>query len=111
MRRLKPQKFHEVTLERLSVTQKIYQLLDRFKGMSSLTFDEVFENESTKSECVITFLALLEMIRLKLIRVWQAEEQGAIRIEMRDQNEVLDSATLNSEFDEKTEENHESPNA
>ncbi len=99
LKRLKPEKFHEVTMERLSVSQRIYQLIERFKEGTSLTFDEVFENERTKGECVITFLAMLEMIKLKLIRVWQADEQGAIRIELREKAEVP-SSELNSEFDE-----------
>ncbi|MBF0492266.1 MAG: segregation/condensation protein A [Deltaproteobacteria bacterium] len=100
LKRLKPEKYHEVAMERLSVSQRIYQLIEYFKTASSITFEEVFETAQTKGECIVTFLALLEMIRLKLIRVWQAEAQAAIRIELRGQTEIPTNLELSSEFDE-----------
>ena len=51
----------------------------RAYGVECELFDDVHE----KSELVVTFLALLEMIRLKLVRVYQTAAFGEIRIYKR----------------------------
>ncbi len=71
---------HEITLDKLSVTEKIHQLLDMLTGTKSLTFQSLFPSVSSKSELIITFLAVLELIRLKLIRAYQGKPFGVIRI-------------------------------
>jgi hypothetical protein len=43
----------------------------------------LFEHDATRADMIVTFLALLEMIRLKLIRVFQQGGAGAIRIYKR----------------------------
>ena len=73
---------HEVTVERLSVSQRINQLTDQLEQTGSLTFLSCFSflhpgvvmtSEEIRHEAVITFLAILEMAKLRLIRVSQGE--------------------------------------
>ncbi len=70
----------EIILDELSVKDKISAILDRLNMQESLTFASLFENEKTRSTIVVTFLALLELIRLGLVCVQQLEDCGMIRI-------------------------------
>jgi segregation and condensation protein A len=73
---------HEVSFERMSITERIQQLCDRMAGRVSCRFDELFEEQRTKFDLVITFLALLEMTRLKMTRVYQTDPLSEIFIEL-----------------------------
>jgi segregation and condensation protein A len=46
-----------------------------------MRFDELFSSISSRSELVVTFLALLELIRMKQFRVRQEEQFGEIWLE------------------------------
>lgn len=70
----------EIILDELSVKDKISVILERLNSVESMTFTSLFEAEKTRSNIVVTFLALLELIRLSLVYVQQLEECGAIRI-------------------------------
>jgi segregation and condensation protein A len=69
--------------EQISIEERIEQLLARVSETEACGFDDLFSDLNTKSGMIVTFLALLEMIRLKLIRVFQAGPAGAIRIYKR----------------------------
>ncbi len=69
--------------EQLSIEDRIGQLLARLSETEACGFEDLFNDLNTKSGMIVTFLALLEMIRLKLIRVFQAGAMGAIRIYKR----------------------------
>jgi segregation and condensation protein A len=73
-------RFHEITGERISLADRINQILERLQGEDSITFDSLFEADRTRDQVVVTFLALLELARLRAIKVLQVEEFGAIRI-------------------------------
>jgi segregation and condensation protein A len=69
--------------EQLSIEARIEQLLSRLSETEACGFEDLFSDLNTKSGMIVTFLALLEMIRLKLIRVFQAGPVGVIRIYKR----------------------------
>ena len=73
-------KAHEVETDRISVTDRIYEILEQLKNVESLPFESLFVSEITRGELVVSFLAILEMARLKMIKIYQMEERGAIRI-------------------------------
>jgi segregation and condensation protein A len=62
------------------VKERINQLIDLLEEKNSLTFDELFEGAARKSDLIVTFLAILEMVRLSLITVVQHTMSGVIRI-------------------------------
>jgi segregation and condensation protein A len=69
---------HQVSIDRLSVSERINQLSDRLEREGSFTFQSCFlflrqemSLAQARHEAVVTFLAVLEMARLGLIRVWQ----------------------------------------
>jgi segregation and condensation protein A len=75
--------------EQIPIEARIEQLLHRLSTSEACGFEDLFEDVQTKPGVVVTFLALLEMIRLKLIRVFQQGNFGPIRIYKR---EHLDGA-------------------
>ncbi len=74
----------QITAEVLTVKEKIQFILDRIEAVESLLFKELFESVLSRHEIVVTFLALLEIIRLGLIRVVQSEICGPLRLIRRD---------------------------
>src|SRR6185295_13129738 len=69
--------------EQLPVEVRIEQLLARLSETEACGFDELFADIHDRSGLIVTFLALLEMIRLKLVRVFQAGSFGPIRVYKR----------------------------
>jgi len=62
---------HEVEHEGKSVEERMEELLDMLREGQSLEFLELFASEETKASMILTFLSLLELIRLKRIKVYQ----------------------------------------
>jgi segregation and condensation protein A len=69
--------------EQLSVEARIEQLLARLSETEACGFDELFADTHDRAGLIVTFLALLEMIRLKLVRVFQSGGFGPIRVYKR----------------------------
>lgn len=69
--------------EYISLEMRIEQLLAQLATVEALGFDELFQDVHTRADLIVTFLALLEMIRLKLVRVFQSGAFGEIRIYRR----------------------------
>lgn len=70
----------DLTTERISVKDKINELIDIFEKEGSVTFDQLFDENFTKSELIVTFLAILEMVKLSLISIVQNVQSGIIRL-------------------------------
>jgi len=69
-----------LTADTISVRDRIAQLIEIFETKKSVTFNELFSNNVDKSEVVVTFLAILEMVRLSLITIVQNTQTGIIRL-------------------------------
>lgn len=72
------EQFHEVDAERLTVTERINTILAQFSGRDSLAFGELFDGRPGRSDVVVTFLALLELTKLRLLRLLQNTRAGTI---------------------------------
>jgi len=70
----------EINADTITVRDRIVQIVDIFETKESVTFNELFSKNADKSEVVVTFLAILEMVRLSLIRVAQHTQTGIIRL-------------------------------
>ncbi len=66
--------------DKWTVSEKIEHLLRLASERSPLKFSDLFEGITSRSEVVVTFLALLELIRLKQLTVLQREPFGDIEI-------------------------------
>jgi segregation and condensation protein A len=84
---------HHIEFERLSITERINQLVDRLRQFGTLSFDALFEGQRTRAELIVTFLALLEMTRLRLTNVHQEHALAPIVIELAvtDGDQAIDS--------------------
>jgi segregation and condensation protein A len=71
---------HEVEADGKSIEERMSELLDLIKEGQSLEFLELFAALETKQDMIVTFLALLELIRLKRVKVYQRGIYGAIRV-------------------------------
>ena len=69
--------------EQIPIETRIEQLLERLSETEACRFEELFADIQDRSGLIVTFLALLEMIRLKLVRVFQAGSFGPIRVYKR----------------------------
>jgi len=69
--------------EEVPVEVRIEQLLARLSETEACGFEDLFSKDDTRGAMILTFLALLEMIRLKLIRVFQTAAFGSIRVYKR----------------------------
>ena len=69
--------------EQMSIEQRIEQLLERLSETEAVGFEDLFADADSRPALIVTFLALLEMIRLKLIRVFQSGSFGPIRVYKR----------------------------
>ncbi len=70
----------EFTPDKISVKEKITQIADLLEAKGSTTFIELFSENPDKSEIIVTFLAILEMVRLALIRIVQHAQTGVMRL-------------------------------
>jgi segregation and condensation protein A len=70
----------DLTQEGISVKDRMTEIVDLLEKKGSATFDELFSPEPGRSEIVVTFLALLELAKMNLIRMAQHVQSGIIRL-------------------------------
>ncbi len=80
LKALEPQLQHEVIRERISLSDAIHRLADQLRRQERVSFYALFEGHRTRQQVIITFLAILEMCKLKLIRVFQPEDAQDITV-------------------------------
>ncbi|MGK4006384.1 segregation/condensation protein A [Sorangium sp. So ce1036] len=79
---------HEVVFDRISITDRIVELTEKLSARRAMRFEDLLLDSVSKGgviprfEVVITFLAVLEMCKLKLIRVHQTDPLAPIHIEL-----------------------------
>ena len=71
---------YEISVDEVSVTERINYIMEALGNSSYILFESLFSDMTRKMELVATFLALLELIRLKLIKIQQTKRFGTIRI-------------------------------
>ncbi|HLT31053.1 MAG TPA: segregation/condensation protein A [Myxococcaceae bacterium] len=71
---------HEVVREQLSLTETLRALASRLYHHGPQEFLQLFEGQAERSRIIITFLALLELVKLKLVRVRQEADSDIIVI-------------------------------
>ena len=88
--------FGDIVDDRFTVSDKIELLMQNFQPGEARRFEELFQSATTKSEVIVTFLALLELMKLNQFVVRQNELLGDIVIERRSVSSVaaLEAAEL-----------------
>jgi segregation and condensation protein A len=73
---------HHIDLERFSITDRINQLSEILARGGRMAFIDLFDGQNTRADLIITFLALLEMTRLRLTRLFQDGPLAPIEVEL-----------------------------
>lgn len=97
---------HHVEKERLSTRERMGQVLDRLRGRQFVPFVSLFTVTEGRLGVVVTFLAVLELIKESLVEIVQSEEFGPIHVKARI-NEV--SADSEASPEDEEEQNIEQP--
>ncbi|MGB5811919.1 MAG: segregation/condensation protein A [Polyangiales bacterium] len=71
----------EVDAERMTIQERIGGLVELLRDRRRCRFDEMFEGVTTSYELVVTFLALLEMAKMRLASVYQTDHEEPIYLE------------------------------
>jgi segregation and condensation protein A len=75
-----PAEVRTITREILTVKDKMLTIVEMIENLESVRFEEVFRESATRTQMIVTFLALLELLRLGLARAYQEKEFGSIWI-------------------------------
>ena len=73
-------KAHEIMRPMRSVGQCVQTILSRFALSDRIQFTDLFEPDVSRGDVIVTFLALLELVRLRIIHARQDERFGAIAL-------------------------------
>ena len=80
LKRYQQQEVRDIFQDKWTVSEKIEVLLKSIKEKPALKFSELFAAATSRTEVVVTFLAMLELIRLKQIVITQPEPFSEIEI-------------------------------
>ncbi len=86
LKKLPEETLHEIIKEEFTVEQKIHDILHTLLNQSRIIINQIFTKCRSKLEVIVTFLAVLELIRLKEIRVLQKNVFGEIEVSRNKEN-------------------------
>ncbi len=70
----------EIDMEKISLSQRINEIMDELSRKKVLTFEELLGVARSRRGIVYTFLALLELMKLRLAKAFQTDPNGPIRV-------------------------------
>jgi segregation and condensation protein A len=76
---------HEVVFDRISITDRMMELHEKLGARRAMGFEDLLAEPGravTRFDIVITFLALLEMAKLRMIRLYQTDPLAPIHVEL-----------------------------
>lgn len=71
----------QITAQRISLHERIVQLTELLRERRTCVFEALFSADVTRFQIVITFLALLEMTKVRILRVYQADHRSEIHVQ------------------------------
>ncbi len=93
--RLPKDAVHEVALDKITVREKMTLLLEILRVRRSVDFESLFVEVKSRLEIIVTFLAMLELVKVRAIRIFQEQWNAPILIEAAaDMEEAAGRATL-----------------
>ena len=69
-----------IDTEKMSLTDRINEIMERLSEEKQLTFTELLGERMDRKRIVYTFLAILELMKLRMIRAYQSGPYSAIRL-------------------------------
>ncbi|TBU83796.1 segregation and condensation protein A [Phytopseudomonas dryadis] len=81
---------HQVSREALSTRERMSEVLERLKGGAFVPFIELFSVEEGRLGVVVTFMAVLELVKESLVELVQNQAFAAIHVRLRVDSEVAE---------------------
>lgn len=104
LKKAKPEEIGEILAERFTVADKIDAVLCLVSHGQTVKFTSLFGDTASRHEIVCTFLALLELIRLRQVSVFQQEHFGDIMISrVEDSGETVPAGGYLNDVDDNIE--------
>ena len=91
LKRAEPGDFMEVNVEGMRLRDRISQVMEILSGVSSITFHELFQGKVRKMDIILTFLSILELVRLRMVRAFQHQPSGIIRLYLAIDGDIMPS--------------------
>jgi len=85
---------HEIIREQLSVADFVHKILDQLNRCGQQSFGDLFQNGGTRQEMVVTFLAMLELVKMRMIKVSQSVDFQPIWLSLAVSSSDAESAEL-----------------
>ena len=73
-----PPEVRTITRQTLTVREKMTKIIEALEAKGTLRFEELFEPASTRAHLIVTFVALLELLKSGLARAYQERDFGTI---------------------------------
>ncbi|MEX2493347.1 MAG: segregation/condensation protein A [Nitrospirales bacterium] len=73
----------EVSREGWTVEERIQVVMERLETEATIPFEDLFEQHWSRPLIIVTFLGLLELVRMNLVRLFQGEWFGPIHVTRR----------------------------
>ncbi|TNE77116.1 MAG: segregation/condensation protein A [Gammaproteobacteria bacterium] len=83
LRRAEMFESHKVQLEKLSTRERMSQVLETLRGKQFVPFVSLFRLSEGRGGVVVTFLAIMELIKESLVEIVQSESYGPIHVKAR----------------------------
>jgi len=81
--KLGDQKGLRITFDRISVKEKMTEIIDQVKDKGAVAFDKLLSDNPDRSEIIVTFLAILEIVKLNMVRLMQSGPYSNLRLILR----------------------------
>ena len=72
--------FVDITPDTMTVQDRINHIIERLESESTVAFSALFDHATNRLVVITTFLALLELVRMRLVRIFQGDLFGPVRI-------------------------------
>jgi segregation and condensation protein A len=90
LKRVEQLSHHHITKEPLSVRERMSAILENLKGADSLLFSQLFFRKEGRQGVVVSFLAILELSKERLIDIFQSEPFSELRVKAASAIHALD---------------------
>jgi len=78
--KMKTTTWMEIEGEKVSLAERIHDITERLKQEKSMTFADLMAGQASRRQMIYTFLAILELIKMHLVKAYQSSSFGIIRI-------------------------------
>ena len=78
--RMDKQELLEIKGERMSLSDRINEIMERLAQVQPLMFTDIIEEAADKRSVIYTLLAILELMKLRMVKAYQSGPFGVIKI-------------------------------